>query len=249
MDENAGTSQPVQRGLEQFIHIQTPSTEEKLLSMVEKLTKKVHKPAVTSHASISNQLPIPSSQFSNHMKESYEHMAEWKQLSNLVELVGHVNELELYPMSKDDEDEFIAGGGAILRCEICFSLYKNKASKLTPARAARKLASDCKSICTGKYLTPAMMSALIKGEGVHWRKLKRSVLQHMICAEDGQTHFKALTALSQEENLKQIHHEAAETMLKCVLTAIKSKSRAKHYEDQIAFAYSVGAQVGQCGHS
>ena len=71
----------------------------------------------------------------------------------------------------------------------------------------------------------------------------------MICAEDGQTHFKALNALSEERNLKKIHHEAAETMLKSALTAIKSKSGATHYEEQMAFAYSIGAQVGQCGHS
>ena len=71
----------------------------------------------------------------------------------------------------------------------------------------------------------------------------------MICAEDGQTYFKVLNVLSEERNLKKIHHEAAETMLKSALTAIKSKSGATHYEEQMAFAYSIGAQVGQCGHS
>ena len=38
-------------------------------------------------------------------------------------------------------------------------------------------------------------------------------------------------------------------MLKSALTAVKSKSAAIHYEDEIAFAYSVEAIVGQCGHS
>ena len=61
----------------------------------------------------------------------------------------------------------------------------------------------------------------------------------MICSEDGQTHFKAL----------KIHYDAAETLLKSALTAVKAKAAAIHYEDQIAFAFSIGAQVGQCGHS
>jgi hypothetical protein len=89
----------------------------------------------------------------------------------------------------------------------------------------------------------------MNGEGEYWRKLKSSILQHMICAEDGQTHFKALTAQSEERNLRKIHYEAAETMLKSALTAVKAKSAAIHFEEQIAFAFSVGAQIGQCGHS
>ncbi len=33
------------------------------------------------------------------------------------------------------------------------------------------------------------------------------------------------------------------------MVSIKSKSVAVHYEEQVAFAYSLGAQVGQSGHS
>ena len=219
--------------------------------MVEKLAKKVDNLVIaTSENSKQKAAPLPSSQFSEKMKESYSQMNEWKKVNNIVELVSLVKDLELFPMSKDDEhDDIFHSGGAILRCKTCFSLYKGKAGTLTPAKAAKKLAADCNSICTGRYFNPEKMSSLVNGEGVYWRKLKSSVLKHMICAEDGQTHFKALTMLSEERNLKNIHYEAAETMLKSALTAVKSKSGATHYEDQIAFAYSVGAQVGQCGHS
>ncbi len=71
----------------------------------------------------------------------------------------------------------------------------------------------------------------------------------MVCASDGQTHFKALTMINEETALKQKHYEAAETLLKSALTAVKAKSAALHYENQVAFAFSVGGQVGQCGHS
>ena len=37
--------------------------------------------------------------------------------------------------------------------------------------------------------------------------------------------------------------------MKSVLTAVKAKSTAIHCEQQITSAYSVGTQVGQCGHS
>lgn len=111
------------------------------------------------------------------------------------------------------------------------------------------LSADCRSICTGKYIDPQRMESLVDGEGAYWRKFKSDILQHMTCATDGQTHFKALSALSEERNLRKHHYEAAETLLKSAITAVKSKSAASHYEDQIAFAYSVGAQVGQTGHS
>ena len=183
------------------------------------------------------------------MKESYSQMNEWKKVKNIVELVSLVKDLELFPMSEDDEhDDIFLSGDAILRCKTCFSLYKSKAGTLTPAQAAKKFRT-WHSICTGRYFNPEKMSSLVNGEGVYWRKPKSSLLKHMICAKDGQTHFKVLTMLSEERNLKNIHYEATETMLKSALTAVKSKSGATHYEDQIAFAYSVGAQVDQCGHS
>ena len=83
------------------------------------------------------------------------------------------------------------------------------------------------------------------GKGDNWHRLKSRVLQHMICATDGQTHFKALALLNKDATLKK-HYEAAETLLKC---AVKTKSAALHFESQVAFAFSVGGQVGQCGHS
>jgi hypothetical protein len=57
-----------------------------------------------------------------------------------------------------------------------------------------------------------------------------------------------MTLLNEEESLKAKHYEAAETLLKCALSAVKSKAAALHFESQVAFAYSVGGQVGQCGH-
>ena len=141
------------------------------------------------------------------------------------------------------------GGGAILRCETCFVLHKDKTGKLTPARAAHQLSHQCNSICTGRYLDEDKMSQVMSGKGNYWRKLKSSILQHMIRATDGQTHFKALTLINEESNLKKKYYEAANTLLKCAITTVKSKSAALHYENQVAFAYCVGAQVGQCGHS
>ena len=217
--------------------------------MVEKLSKKVDNLVAASEKNKTKITALPPSHFSEEMRKSYTHMKEWKQVRNIVELVSSVKDLELYPMSSNDKDEYFDGSGAILRCETCFTLYKNRAGKLTPAKAAKMLASDCKSICTGKYISPETMASLMNGEGEYWRKLKSSILQHMICAEDGQTHFKALTAQSEERNLRKIHYEAAETMLKSALTAVKAKSAAIHFEEQIAFAFSVGAQIGQCGHS
>ena len=93
------------------------------------------------------------------------------------------------------------------------------------------------------------MKSAMAGQGEYWGKMKCSILRHMIYAEDGQTHFKALMMLSEEKNLKKIHYDAAETLLKSALTAVRAKSAAIHYEDQIAFAFSIGAHVGQCGHS
>eukprot|EP00794_Sanderia_malayensis_P020912 gene20912-22966_t len=49
--------------------------------------------------------------------------------------------------------------------------------------------------------------------------------------------------LGEERKLQKIHLEAAETLVKCAFTAVKSKSAALHYESQVAFAFSVGAKV------
>ncbi|CAB3982584.1 Hypothetical predicted protein [Paramuricea clavata] len=237
----------VQSDIEGYVQIPKPNMEEKLVGMIEKLTIKVDN--LSKPSTSSNKASLPSSHFSETIKESYDHMKEWKVVKNIVELVSHVEDLAIYPMSEEDEEGLFKEGGAILRCETCFSLYKDKANKLTPVKAAQKLASDCRSICTGKYLSPERMESAMAGQGESWRKMKSSILRHMICAEDGQTHFKALTMLSEEKNLKKIHYDAAETLLKSALTAVKVKSAAIYYEDHIAFAFSIGAQVGQCGHS
>ena len=55
--------------------------------------------------------------------------------------------------------------------------------------------------------------------------------------------------INEESNLKKKYYEAANTLLKCAITSVKSKSAALHYEIQVAFAYCIGAEVGQCDHS
>ena len=183
------------------------------------------------------------------MKESYLQLSKWRSVNNIIELVKEIDCLQIYPLFDKEKDEFDGNSGAILRCETCFFLYKGKAAKLTPARAAKKLSRECVSICTGKYITAEKMEELLNGEGAYWRKLKSTIIQHMLCACDGQTHFKALTALNEEKNLMKKHYEAAESLIKSALVSVKAKSAAVHYEEQVAFAYSLGAQVGHSGHS
>ena len=55
--------------------------------------------------------------------------------------------------------------------------------------------------------------------------------------------------LAEDKKLKKNQCDTAQTLIKCAFTALKSKSAALHYESQVAFAYSVGAQVGSTGHS
>ena len=242
------TGTRLQTDLTEFVTVREQSFEEKILTMMEKINNKVDNlKQVSTSAGDCNT--IEPSLFSKDMKEPYLKMQEWRKVSNIIELVNAIDCLEIYPLSSKDTDVFEEGSGAILRCETCFTLYKDRAVNLTPARAARKLATDCNSICTGRYLNPERMVSVMRGDGVYWRKLKSSILQHMICAGDGQTHFKALHAVSEAKKLKRKHYEAAESLIKSALTAVKSKSAAVHYEEQVAFAFSVGAQVGHSGHS
>ena len=244
------TRKLVQEGIESFIQSTKPDFEEKVLGMLETLTKKVD-----SLKSSKTPLPgpsatsLPSTAFAEEMESCYKKMQEWRKIKNIVELVGSIDSLALYPLDSTVDIELFNGGGAILRCETCFVLHKDKTAKLTPARTAHKLPNQCNSICTGRYLDEDKMSQVMLGKGNYWQKLKSSILQHMICATDGQTHFKALTMINEESNLKKKYYEAANTLLKCAITSVKSKSAALHYENQVAFAYCVGAQVGQCGHS
>ena len=62
-----------------------------------------------------------------------------------------------------------------MRNAILRFLYKDKAGKLTPARAAKKLSQECLSICTGKYINQEKMEGLLNGEGAYWRKLKSTI--------------------------------------------------------------------------
>ena len=78
-----------------------------------------------------------------------------------------------------------------------------------------------------------MKELIDDGDGPYWCKLKSPVIQ--------QTRFKAVTALSEERNLMAKHYEAAETLVKSALVSIKAKSAAVHYEEQVAFAFSLGA--------
>lgn len=246
----------LQTGMESYVQISKPEFEEKMLGIVEKISIKLDNLSISngsvcsSTQASSSLMSAPSDGFSEDMRTSYDKMKEWKGVKNIVELVRSVDCLTLYPLPTDEDmDGIFKEGGAILRCETCFTLHKDKARKLTPAKAARRLSSDCLSICTGKYLNPDSMAEMMSGQSGNWRKLKSRILQHMVCASDGQTHFKALTLISEEDALKKKHYEAAETLLKSALTAVKAKSAALHYESQIAFAFSVGGQVGQCGHS
>ena len=210
---NKKLSTSLQSGIERYTSMSKPDFEAKMVEMVEN-SRKVDKLMISSGPSAlaepSSSRLTPSDSFSEQMKESYSKMKEWKNVKNLLELVANIDCLTLYPLPPDDMHIF-KDGGAILRCETCFTLYRDKANKLTAARAARKLSSDCVSICTGKYLNPECMTEMMSGKGDNWRRLKSRVLQHMICATDGQTHFKALTLLNEEATLKKNHYEAAET--------------------------------------
>ena len=205
----AGENQ-IQKDLSDFVTVTSQTFEEKMVHMIEKLSKKVDNlkqvtpPMGPRNTGTSETVSgLLMDKFNENMKEPHLKMKEWKKVGNIVELVNAIDCLELYPLSSKDQEEFEDGSGAILRCETCFFLNKDKAVKLTPVRAAKKLAADCSSICTGKYLSPDRIESLMKGEGNYWRKLKSSIFQHMICANDGQTNFKALSAVNEERNLKQ----------------------------------------------
>ena len=70
------------------------------------------------------------------------------------------------------------------------------------------------------------LKKLIDDDRPYWHKLKSSVIQHMLCSVDVQTHFKALTALSEKQNLMAKHYEVAETLVESALVSIKDKSAA-----------------------
>jgi hypothetical protein len=170
--------------------------------MIENLSKKVDSLKL-SKTPVPGAASLPSTTFAKEMESCYNKMKDWKYVKNILELVSSIESFTLYPLGNAEDIDLLRGSGAILRCETCFVLHKDKASKLTPARAAHKLYFQCNSICTGRYLDEDKMSQVMSGKGNYWRKLKSSILQHMICATDGQTHVKALTMINEESNLKK----------------------------------------------
>ncbi len=91
------------------------------------------------------------------------------------------------------------------------------------------------------------MAECMAGQGEKWRKLKSHIIQHMAWSTDGQTHFKELRMLSEERKLHRIHSDAAETLLKCALTEVKSKAAALHYESQVALHFLLVLKLAQRG--
>ena len=238
------TGEPfLQTGIKDFIKTPTCNDQARMIEMLQKLSKKVD--MLTNQSKIGPLFPGLATSTSkgaeNEMSQCYQKMKQWREVRNLVELVNQVEDLCLYPMNTEEIEDF-KEGGAILRCETCFALYRDTAKKLTPARAAKRLAADCNSLCTGKYIEPALMVELMAGKGEKWRKLKSQVIQHMTCSADGETHFKALSMIGQDRKRRNRECEAAETLV-CAFTAVKSKAAVVLYENMVAFAFSVGAQV------
>ncbi len=133
-EPNVSKRTPVQKDLEGFVNITAQSFEEKITSMFEKLSAKVDNMSKAQASSIASS--SISSKFDEEMKNAYGKMKDWKKVKNIVELVNNIDDLQLYPLSATDTDEFFDGTGAILRCETCFTLFKDKAVRLTPAKAA-----------------------------------------------------------------------------------------------------------------
>ena len=55
--------------------------------------------------------------------------------------------------------------------------------------------------------------------------------------------------IGQERKRTNRECEVGETLVKCAFTAVKSKAAAVHYENMLAFVFSVGGEVGGSGHS
>ena len=116
------TRQMVQEGIESFIQSTKPDFEEKVLGMLENLSKKVDnlKSSKTPLPG-SSATPLPSTTFAKEMESSYKKMQEWRNVKNIVELVSSIDSLALYPLDSMVGVELFNGGGAILRCETCFA--------------------------------------------------------------------------------------------------------------------------------
>ena len=129
-----------------------------MIEMLQKLLKKVD--MLTNQSKTGPLFPglatSTSKEAENEMSQCYQTMKQGREVRNLVELVNQVQNICLYPMNTEEIEDF-KEGDAILCCETYFTLYRDTAKKLTPAQAAKKLAADCNSLCTGKYIEPALM--------------------------------------------------------------------------------------------
>ena len=107
------TRQMVQEGIESFIRSTKPDFEEKVLGMLENLSKKVDnlKSSKTPLPG-SRATPLPATTFAKEMESSYKKMQEWRNVKNIVELVSSIDSLALYPLdSMVDVELFNRGWG------------------------------------------------------------------------------------------------------------------------------------------
>jgi hypothetical protein len=118
----AGENQ-IQKDLSDFVTVTSQTFEEKMVHMIEKLSKKVDNlkqvtpPMGPRNTGTSETVSgLLMDKFNENMKEPHLKMKEWKKVGNIVELVNAIDCLELYPLSSKDQEEFEDGSGAILRC-------------------------------------------------------------------------------------------------------------------------------------
>lgn len=91
----------------EFVTIEKQAFEDKVLQMIEKLNRKVDSLKEGSSTSRAIDLPLPK--FDEGMREPYQKMNEWRQVSNIIELVRAIKCLELYPLSNEDRADFADG--------------------------------------------------------------------------------------------------------------------------------------------
>lgn len=245
--EKTGKGTLLQTGMQNFIQGSNQDIQTKMMGMIEKLSRKIDKLSHNQKAESRFSTASTSSSTSSEMGRCYHKMKERREIKNLPELVTSVEDIALYPLETVADLEEFNHEEPFCDAKHVFRYTEIWARTLTPARAAKTLAADYSSICTGKYIERALTAEYMIGKGEKLRKLTRRIVQHMVCSADG--HFKALRMLGEEKQLKKRQCEATETLVKCAFTAVKSKVAGLHYENQVAFAFSVGAQVGNTGHS
>eukprot|EP00794_Sanderia_malayensis_P020913 gene20913-22967_t len=139
-DQTNSRGDLVQKSLESFIEIRKPDNQTKLMEMIEKLRHKVDRLSVdrkvTGASMFGPTSTAPATALETEMSRCYSKMKKWHEVKNLTELVAAFDHIALYPKNKGELEEF-GDGGAVLRCETCFVLYRDRARMLTPARAAK----------------------------------------------------------------------------------------------------------------